>query len=199
MSIDDGATIARSLHHRAAFADLYDRHQRVVFRYVVRRLGPTYADDVTSETFLVAFSRRETFTGGRDARPWLLGIATTLIQKHARQEARAWRGMLASDLARIDVDHIEQAEARLDASSLARRLGRALARLPDGDRDVLLLHTFGDLDYVGISEALSIPVGTVRSRLNRTRRKLRTAIAPAIGEDKEENHGRSFAPAPSAE
>ncbi|WP_308289232.1 RNA polymerase sigma factor [Microbacterium trichothecenolyticum] len=180
------------------FAELYDRHERVVYRYAARRLGVSYADDITSETFLVAFSRRESFTGGPDARPWLLGIATTLMHKHVRQEARAWKGMLVSDLARVDVDHIEQADARLDARTIARKLGRALARLPAGDRDALLLHTFGDLDYAGISEALNIPVGTVRSRLNRARRKLRAAIA-VVDEDKEENHGRTFAPAPSAD
>ena len=82
---------------------------------------------------------------------------------------------------------------------VARRLGRALARLPAGDRDVLLLHTFADLDYAGISEALDIPVGTVRSRLNRARGKLRTAIAPAVDEDNEETYGRNLAPAPSAD
>lgn len=199
MSNHDGAIIARSLDQRAAFAELYDRHERVVYRYATRRLGATHADDITSETFLVAFSRRESFRGGPDARPWLLGIATTLMHKHARQEARAWKGMLASDLARVDVDQIEQAEARLDARSVARRLGRALARLPAGDRDVLLLHTFGDLDYAGISEALSIPVGTVRSRLNRARRKLRTVIAPVLDYEKEKNHGRNLAPAPGAD
>lgn len=199
VSTHDGAIIARSLDQRAAFAELYDRHERVVYRYAARRLGATHAADITSETFLVAFSRRDAFTGGRDARPWLLGIATTLMHKHARQEARAWKGMLAADLARVDVDHIEQTEARLDARTIAGRLGRALARLAAGDRDVLLLHTFGDLDHAGISEALSIPVGTVRSRLNRARRKLRAAIAPALDEDKEENHGRAFAPAPSTD
>ncbi|MEV4688228.1 RNA polymerase sigma factor [Microbacterium sp. LWH3-1.2] len=199
MTNHDGAIIARSLSQRAAFAELYDRHERVVYRYAARRLGATHADDITSETFLVAFSRRETFSGGPDARPWLLGIATTLMQKHARQEARAWKGMLASDLARVDIDHIEQAEARLDARTLARRLGQALARLPAGDRNVLLLNTFADLDYAGISEALSIPIGTVRSRLNRARQKLQTAIAPALKDDKEETHGRTFAPAPSAD
>ena len=199
MSNNDGAIIARSLEQRAVFAELYGRHERVVYRYAARRLGATHADDITSETFLVAFSRRGTFTGGPDARPWLLGIATTLMQKHSRQEARAWKGMLASDLARVDVDQIELAEARMDARTVARRLGRAVARLPAGDRDVLLLHTFGDLDHAGISGALSIPVGTVRSRLNRARRKLRTAISLVFDEDKEENHGRTFAPAPSTD
>lgn len=195
----DGEIIRRSLEQPAAFAEVYDRHERVVFRYAARRLGASLADDIASETFLVAFTRRRDFTGGGDARPWLLGIATTLMRQHARTEARAWRGMLASDLARIDVDEIDAADARLDAKRLARRLGRALARLPAGDRDTLLLYAFGDLDYEGISHALSIPVGTVRSRLNRARRKLRAAIELTTSQEKEQSHGRDLAPAPSAD
>lgn len=199
MTTHDGEIIRRSLEQPAAFAELYDRHERVIFRYAARRIGATQADDIASETFLVAFTRRRDFTGSEDARPWLLGIATTLMRQHARTEAKAWRGMLASDLARTDIDQIDAADARLDAKRLTRRLGRALARLPAGDRDTLLLHTFGDLDYEGISEALSIPVGTVRSRLNRVRRKLRAAIEPILNQEKEQSHGRNLAPAPSTD
>lgn len=199
MTTHDGEIIRRSLEQPAAFAELYDRHERVVFRYAARRLGAFEADDIASETFLVAFTRRRDFTGSENARPWLLGIATTLMRQHARTEAKAWRGMLASDLARADIDQIDAADARLDAKRLTRRLGKALARLPTGDRDTLLLHVFGDLDYEGISEALSIPVGTVRSRLNRVRRKLRAAIEPILNQEKEQSHGRNLAPAPSAD
>jgi RNA polymerase sigma-70 factor (ECF subfamily) len=195
VSIHDGEIISRSLQQRAAFAELYDRHERVVYSYSARRLGRSEADDITSETFLVAFTRRGDFTGGEDARPWLLGIATTLIQRYTRLEVKAWKGMTASELARVDVDHIDAADARLDAKSTARRLGKTLARLPTGDRDVLLLHAFGDLDYEGIAQALDIPIGTVRSRLNRARRKLRIAIDLATSRDKEETHGRDLAPA----
>ncbi len=200
MSIDDGEIISRSLEQRAAFAELYDRHERVVYRYAARRIGVSHADDITSETFLVAFTRREDFYGGRDARPWLLGIATTLMQKHSRQEARAWKGMLVADLARVDVDEFDAADARIDAKGVVQRLGRAIARLPAGDRDVLLLHAFADLDHEGIGLALSIPpTGTVRSRLSRARRKLRIAIDSTARLDKEEHHGRDLAPASVAE
>ncbi|MDR6868998.1 RNA polymerase sigma-70 factor (ECF subfamily) [Microbacterium resistens] len=199
MTIHDGEIIRRSLEQPSAFAELYDRHERVIFRYAARRVGASLADDIASETFLVAFTRRRDFTGSEDARAWLLGIATTLMRQHARTEAKAWRGMLASDLARTDIDQIDAADARLDAKRLTRRLGKALARLPTGDRDALLLHTFGDLDYEGISEALSIPIGTVRSRLNRVRRKLRAVAEPTLNQEKEESHGRNLAPAPSAD
>ncbi|AZS37140.1 ECF RNA polymerase sigma factor SigE [Microbacterium lemovicicum] len=194
----DGQIMTRSITERAAFAELYDRHERSVYRYAARRLGPSQADDTTSETFVVAFARRADFVG-HDARPWLLGIATTLMHKFARQEAQAWRGMLAADLARVDSDQFEAVDDRLDAGTTAQQMGATLARLPAGDRDALLLHTFGDLDYEGISKALSIPIGTVRSRIHRARRKLRAAIDPAYRPEKEAHHGRDLAPAPSAE
>lgn len=203
MTIHDGEIIRRSLDQRAAFAELYDRHERVVYRYAARRLGPAHADDIASETFLVAFDRRIDFDGGADARPWLLGIATRLMQQHARREARAWRGMLAADLARVDADQFDAVDARLDAGRIARRLGRALGRMPVGDRDAILLHAFGNLDYAGIASALGIPIGTVRSRLHRVRRALRAAIDPASGQlsaptEKEEHRERDLAPAPRA-
>lgn len=193
MTTNDGDIIVRSLTQRAAFAELYDRHERVVYRYVSRRLGPGIADDITSETFLVAFSGRASFDASLDARPWLLGIATRLMKKHTRLEIRAWRGMRAADLGRVDIDAVTDADERMDADSLAPHLGAALAALAQGDRDVLLLHTFAHLDYAGIAEALGIPLGTVRSRLSRARRKVRVALTPHVHpaprREKEISHG----------
>ena len=194
----DNDIILRSRESPGAFAEVFDRHARVVHRYAARRLDSGTADDVTSETFLVAFERRSGFDGSSSALPWLLGIATNLISKHGRLEARAWKGIVAADLARIDIDAIEAADARLDAGAAARRIGGALRRLPAGDRDVLLLYAWGDLDYEGVASALGVPVGTVRSRLNRARRKLRFAIDPGTARDEEVDHGRIVAPAPDS-
>jgi DNA-directed RNA polymerase specialized sigma24 family protein len=95
----DNEVIERSACEPAVFATLYDRHATKVFRYAAQRLGDHAADDVMSETFLVAFERRATYDlAVVDARPWLLGIATRLMRKHARVEAVPWKGMSA-DLA----------------------------------------------------------------------------------------------------
>ncbi|MEO6115645.1 MAG: sigma-70 family RNA polymerase sigma factor, partial [Pseudolysinimonas sp.] len=95
----DSEIIRRSQETPAAFAELYDRHAVAIHRYASRRLGEA-ADDVMSETFLVAFERRAAFDPAiEDARPWLYGIATTLLKKHRRQEARAWRGLVAGGAA----------------------------------------------------------------------------------------------------
>ena len=73
----DNEVIERSTREPAVFADLYDRHARSVFRYAAQRIGDHAAEDVMSETFLVAFEKRHTYESDvQDARPWLLGIAT---------------------------------------------------------------------------------------------------------------------------
>jgi RNA polymerase sigma-70 factor (ECF subfamily) len=66
--------------------------------------------------------------------------------------------------------------ARVAAVTVTRRLGAALAALSQGERDVLLLVAWEELSYDEVAEAMSIPVGTVRSRLHRGRKRLRAAL-----------------------
>src|SRR5579863_1015341 len=89
---DDAAIIAASFGVPDKFAELFGRHAPVIHRYIARRVGPQYAEDLVAETFLVAFRRRQTYDSSqRDARPWLYGIATNLIGQHRREEARQLR------------------------------------------------------------------------------------------------------------
>lgn len=187
----DNEVIERSAHEPVVFAALYDRHAATVYRYAAQRLGGDAAEDVMSETFLVAFERRASYDlEVLDARPWLLGIATRLIRKHQRVEAVAWKGMVADLAAQITPDLIDQSSARMDAVLVTRRLEKALRRLSDPDRDTLLLYAWGDLDYAAIASAMDVPIGTVRSRLNRARRLIRRAAGINTLQE-EEDHGRT--------
>src|SRR5688572_392037 len=88
----DAELIARSIDDPRAFMPLVERHQRVLFGYLARRVGRDIAEDVTSETFTRAFAQRARFDLTRDdARPWLFGIATNLLRNHARSEVRQLR------------------------------------------------------------------------------------------------------------
>jgi RNA polymerase sigma-70 factor (ECF subfamily) len=69
----------------------------------------------------------------------------------------------------------------MDARRLFARVAEAITELPDGERDALLLYVWEDLSYDAIAAALEVPVGTVRSRLNRARGRLRE-LAGASGE-----------------
>jgi RNA polymerase sigma-70 factor (ECF subfamily) len=175
--LSDADLIRRSWAEPECFAGLFDRYGEQIHRYVARRLGTVEADDIVAETFLAAFRRRTSYDPGRPlARPWLYGIATTLIAQHLRDEQRYYRA-----LARTGVDPLPEPMAdavvrRVAAQELQRRLAGALAALAARDRDVLLLVAWGGLGHDEIAEALSVPVGTVASRLHRARRKLRAAL-----------------------
>lgn len=187
----DSDIIRRSRETPAAFSELYDRHAATIHRYAARRASAATADDIMSETFLVAFERRSDYDHDRDdAKPWLFGIATTLLKKHARLEARAWKGLVAAGAAALNPDAIEALGSRIDAEVAIRGLASAIKRMPARDRDTLLLYAWADLDYEGIAEALDIPIGTVRSRLNRARRTLRAMAGRSIAPAEEVEHGR---------
>src|SRR3954454_24580914 len=90
----EGEVTAASLREPARFGAIFDRHATVLHRYLVRRLGPDEADGIVGELFRIAFERRHTFAPGRvRARPWLYGIATNLLAKHRRGEARRRRAV----------------------------------------------------------------------------------------------------------
>jgi RNA polymerase sigma-70 factor (ECF subfamily) len=160
-----------------AFAAVFDRHFHAVHGYVARRLGRDVADDVAAETFLTAFRLNDRFDAGRgDRLAWLYGIATNLMRRHRRDEVRGYRAMTRLVPADTVASHDDRVVTRVDAEGLRGALAAALARLSTGDRDVLLLVALAGLTYEQVAEALGISYGTVCSRLNRARRKVRGAI-----------------------
>jgi RNA polymerase sigma-70 factor (ECF subfamily) len=177
---DDADVIERSWNDPEQFAALFDRHAPRIHRYVARRAGREVADDLVAETFLAAFARRRSYDlGYADAGPWLYGIATNLVGQHRRDEVRQFRIRQAS-VPELDVPgHAERVAGDVTARALRGLLAAALAGLPGGDRDVLLLIAWEQLTYAETARALGIPVGTVRSRLSRVRTRLREEIAGA--------------------
>jgi RNA polymerase sigma factor (sigma-70 family) len=176
---DDAAVIESSWREPERFAVLFDRHAPHIYRYLARRAGPQVADDLVAETFLAAFAKRDRYDlGHADARPWLYGIATNLVGQHRRDQARQYRITQAAATAEPEVPgHAERVAADVTAQGMRPLLDTALAALPAGDRDVLLLIAWEQLTYKEVSQALAIPVGTVQSRLHRARTKTRHVLA----------------------
>jgi RNA polymerase sigma-70 factor (ECF subfamily) len=175
---DDASLIERSRSDPELFAAIFDRYAGRLRGYVARRLGPDAADDVVADTFLIAFRRRGGYDVSRtDAAPWLYGIATNLIGERRRAELRMYRAYARSGTDPLATEgHAEQVAESVSAEAEGSRLAAALASLKKRDRDTLLLYTWGDLSYEEVARALDVPIGTVRSRLNRARRKLRAAL-----------------------
>lgn len=170
----DSEIIRRSLGRPEAFAELFDRHARAVNAFAAYRVGSDDAEDMLSETFLVAFRRRADFDLSKEsAAPWLLGIASRLIRRHRAVEAKQWRSSAAAvgqDVASLG--GLDDAMRRVDAEREVRALRERIAALAPKDRETLLLYAWQGLSYEDIAEALGVPVGTVRSRLNRVRKRL---------------------------
>jgi RNA polymerase sigma factor (sigma-70 family) len=174
---EDNAAVRVSLTRPQAFSLLFDRHYDAIWRYLCRRVGPTGADDLAGESFLRAFSRRAAYQATElGPRPWLYGIATNLLREQARREERQMRAYARAVQPLVDGSVYEDVDGRLDAESLGPAVVAALAGLEPPDRDTLLLLALTELGYDGIAVATGVPVGTVRSRLNRARRLVRAEL-----------------------
>ncbi|WP_433474920.1 RNA polymerase sigma factor [Spirillospora sp. CA-142024] len=171
---DDASVIRRSRREPEAFAEVFRRYAPDIKRYVIRRLGADAAEDVVAETFLTAFRQRDRYDLARpNARPWLYGIATNLMGRHVRAEVRQLRVLERMGTDPVMAPFTERSDERLSAGASRRALAGALAALPKGHRDALLLVAWGDLSYAEAAQALNVRIGTVRSRINRARHRLR--------------------------
>jgi RNA polymerase sigma-70 factor (ECF subfamily) len=168
--LSDARILSDSVAEPAMFSSLYERHLRAVASYVARRTGPGLSEDLTAEVFVRAFRKRAVFRDEHgSALPWLMGIANNLIADHRRAERRR-----LEMLRRLATTRPVSAEA--DAGVLAPELVGELLRLPAADRDTLLLVVWGELSYAEAATALSVPIGTIRSRIARARQRLGAAI-----------------------
>jgi RNA polymerase sigma-70 factor (ECF subfamily) len=179
MTPSDAAAIEASMTDPAAFATIFDRHAADLHRFLARRVEPADADSLLGDVFRIAFERRGSFDPAHpSARPWLYGIATNLVARHRRSEARRLRAMASLAARRVDDAHDvvgDRAAEAVDADESWARLVDAVDALPDAERHTLLLYAWEELGYEDIAAALGVPVGTVRSRLHRARQRLRAA------------------------
>ncbi|MER7205733.1 RNA polymerase sigma factor [Streptosporangium sp. NPDC020072] len=169
--------VPHSLDEAEWFGAIFDAHFAEIHRYAAQRLGDDVAEDIVSETFLTAFRKRSRYDPSRaGVRAWLYGIATNLIGRQRRVEVRTLRALGRHGPAPDAPGHEDRVAARVSAESLRPSLAAAVAELHQRDRDVLLLVALADLSHEEVAAALGIPYGTVGSRLNRARRKLRAVL-----------------------
>ncbi|MFI7463264.1 RNA polymerase sigma factor [Nonomuraea sp. NPDC049646] len=182
--VDDDELVARFRLDAEEFTAVYDRYFREVYLYVAGRLDVQAGEDVAAETFCLAFRDRERFDPARGGiRPWLFGIATNLIARHRRKEARHYRALARTGAEPPADSHEDRVVDSVAAQRMGTRLAKALTTLNGGERDVLTLIYLAELTHQEVADALGISYGTVGSRLNRARKKIHQAMA------KEDNHG----------
>src|SRR5262249_26040535 len=129
------------------------------------------------------------------ARPWLYGIATNLVGRYRRSEIQQYRVLAPTGHDPGTEPFTHRVAAAGSAQDTRKQLAARPARPPVAHRDTLLLVVWGDLSYTEAAAALGVPTGTVRSRMNRARKRLRRSLTRAgesapDGAPEEERHGQ---------
>ncbi len=162
------------------FGVLFEQYARAVYNHAFRLTGNwSTAEEVVSLTFLEAWRLRgRVRPEGDSLLPWLLGIALNVARNVSRAARRHQAAMSRLPKAPVVPDFADELAGRLDDAARLERIHTALGRLRRGERDVLALCVWAGLNYAEAAEALRVPVGTVRSRLSRARRKLQNQGEP---------------------
>jgi len=160
-----------------AWRDLIEHYQRSVHALVWRLLAGRArhrTEDLVQETFVRVLRALPTFdpAGAATLSTWILTIATRLVLNELRRPEPA--SLEREPLGGERADHASE-RARLGAA-----IASGVAKLPEGQRAVLVLREYHDLDYAEIADVLELDVGTVKSRLSRAREQLRDHLI-AIG------------------
>ena len=158
-----------------AFGILMRRHEDRMFALALRMLGERAdALDATQDAFISAFKRASSYRGDAAVGTWLYRIGINSCMDFARKKKR-W-------VAQADVE--ETIDRRLEGPGLDERvvvrmeIQAALAQLPDEYREPIVMHDIGGVPYDEIAAITATPVGTVKSRISRGRRRLAELLEP---------------------
>jgi RNA polymerase sigma-70 factor (ECF subfamily) len=155
-------------------AELFRAHHDRVLAYAVRRVGAEAAADVAAETFAVALRRQDAVPVDAEL-PWLLATARNLVLAHARTAAR--RREVEGRAAALDDAVRRDPPDPSDAAADRLLVRRALDRLAEPDRELVLLVAWDDLRPAEAAVVLGCSVGAVRVRWFRARRRFAAALA----------------------
>jgi len=174
---DDADLWELSTSDREAFGEIFRRHARAVFAICYWRTGDAaMAEDVTSVVFLEAWRRRDLVVlEQRSALPWLLGVANHTSRNATRSLRRYTQALKRLDGHRqLPTDDV--VIDRIEAETSLKMFNGVVRDLSEQEREIVLLVFWSGLSYEATSVALGVPVGTVRSRVSRTRRKLQLRL-----------------------
>jgi RNA polymerase sigma-70 factor (ECF subfamily) len=176
----------------AAFSRLVVKYQDRILNTCWRLIGDLDdARDLTQEAFLRAMQSINSFQYKASFYTWLFRIAVNLSISHRRKSARQAKLSLhqtegseshhqASDLVDRMASDEPEPNRKVSARETQDQVARALDELEDAHRILIVLRDIENFDYQQISEILSLPVGTVKSRIHRARMSLRDRLRPIL-------------------
>jgi len=167
--------------HKGDFKVLLERYEGELFNFLYHTIGDRQAaEDLFQEAFLQVFSNVERFRSGARFRPWLYAIAANLARDEMRRRRRRKGLSLDAEvhpgedttLAELVDSHSADPAALAAEDETKTMAAEMMDALPASLREVVVLHFYNDMKYTEISEALGLPMGTVKSRLYRAIREM---------------------------
>ncbi len=198
--LGDGVLIERARSGNLdAFNLLVARHERAAYNVALRYLrSPEQAEDVTQDAFIRAYRSLDTFRNdaGEGFRVWLLRItanrALDVLRASSRRPAESLDRRLDDEGSAWEPETADESPLEFTArDELAAKLERAIGQLHPDQRLVIILSDVQGLPYDEIAAIAGVPVGTVKSRINRGRARLRQLLlADVAGRELLGRHGR---------
>jgi len=160
-----------------AFREIVNRYKNSLYSFLRQFLNQNeLVEDVFQETFLQLFASRKSFDPSRPLRPWLFTIAANKAKDALRKAQRTTTVSIGS-LSNSDEVSFEdmlnsltcaegQPEDELERQEMAERVHQVISKMPDSLREILILAYFNKFSYKQMADILSIPIGTVKSRLH---------------------------------
>lgn len=160
----------------AAFEALVRRYQRPLYGFIARQLGDrARAEDVFQQAVFQIYSRISTCARPEAFKSWAFGVAANACRNAERSERLRAVSPL-SDAGTLPALQASPEQAAASAQA-AQRIAAALHELPPAQREVFVLYHYSQLSYDDIGEALGVPSGTVKSRMNAALTRLRALLA----------------------
>ena len=160
-----------------AFRELVDRYKNGLYAFLRQFLNQhDLVEDVFQETFLQLYSSQKSFDRSRPLRPWLFTIAANkakdALRKAQRTAAISISAINPSDemsfeeMLNVLTSDNEQPENQLEQQERSNRVSGIITNLPDNLREIIIMAYFNKFSYKQMADILSIPIGTVKSRLH---------------------------------
>jgi RNA polymerase sigma-70 factor (ECF subfamily) len=167
-----------------AFDILYQRHARHIYLVCLRMVDdPTAAEDLAQEAFILAYRRLGTFRQEARFSTWLHTIAVNTVLMFFRKKRAGFReqtldtgGAGNDDGSKSDNEIYGRADETLRMAADRVTLQRAIAKLPEGYRMMVILHDIQGYQHEEIAQMLGCTTGNTKSQLHKARLKLRNAV-----------------------
>ncbi len=168
----------------AAFDEIVRRYRNPLFSFIYRILNdPAFTEDLLQETFIRVWTNRDSYREVARFSTWIYTIAGNLAKSELRrQKIRRWTSLGGASSSEADERPLEVADESSDPHrdyerrNIQQRVDHEVAKLPIVFREVIILRDVQELSYEEISEILKIPLGTVKSRVNRARLRLQKRL-----------------------